>query len=175
MAGFGISSTPPPGASDEALRAEGERRMNEAREHSARIAEQDRLAKLERLEAERQTHDRRPRPSVPAGDGAPYVRGSATSMEAAVRISATVKSDRQLILEALEIAPMTDQEISEALRMDPSTVRPRRGELARDRLIEPHGVGKTRAGRKATIWRIKAKQQSFEMASSAPVRKDVFG
>lgn len=48
----------------------------------------------------------------------------------------------------------TDEEAQQSLRMNPSTQRPRRGELADKGLIRLAGTTrKTRTGRKANVWR----------------------
>ena len=47
----------------------------------------------------------------------------------------------------------TDQEIQDALSMDPSTERPRRVELVDDGLVRPAAaVRPTRSGRAAQVW-----------------------
>lgn len=47
----------------------------------------------------------------------------------------------------------TDQEACDALRMDPSSVRPRRVELIEQGKVSDSGrVRKTRAGREAAVW-----------------------
>lgn len=62
--------------------------------------------------------------------------------------------DRRRVYEAIASAPdgLTDEEIQLHLRMNPSTERPRRGELADAGLIAPIGKRKTRSGRGAAIW-----------------------
>ena len=47
----------------------------------------------------------------------------------------------------------TDEEMQIALSMNPSTQRPRRGELAEDGLVRESGdTRKTRSGRPAVVW-----------------------
>lgn len=48
---------------------------------------------------------------------------------------------------------LTDEEIQEALSMNPDTERPRRVELAADGLVVADGEGVTRSGRRAVRWR----------------------
>jgi transcription initiation factor IIE alpha subunit len=49
--------------------------------------------------------------------------------------------------------PSTDEEISIELGMNPSTVRPRRIELARRGLLAEAGTRRTASGRMATVWK----------------------
>lgn len=49
---------------------------------------------------------------------------------------------------------MTDEEMAEAADMNPSTQRPRRIELHGRGLIVAGGIGRTRAGREATLWEL---------------------
>lgn len=46
----------------------------------------------------------------------------------------------------------TDEEMQNALAMNPSTQRPRRGELLKDGLIRESGLRPTASGRKAVVW-----------------------
>lgn len=83
----------------------------------------------------------------------PYVAGSSTSAAAADRIEPVAGSLRGRVLELIRTAgPITDQQIAERLRMDPSTARPRRVELQRVGLVRQQGTARTRAGREAALW-----------------------
>jgi len=50
----------------------------------------------------------------------------------------------------------TDEEIAGGLAMNPSTVRPRRGELVEEGRVVAAGERKTKSGRRAVVWRVKA-------------------
>jgi predicted ArsR family transcriptional regulator len=50
----------------------------------------------------------------------------------------------------------TDEEIADGLAMNPSTVRPRRGELVDDGRVVAAGSRETRSGRRAVVWRVSA-------------------
>ena len=123
----------------EELTEDGARRMRAAREHS------------ERLKAESQTHDARPRPSVPS-DGTPYVKGSTTSQQAALSVTESVGNLREKVLLAISQRPITDEEGIELTGLNPSTYRPRRVELAKMGVIEGRGVRRTSSGRSAVVW-----------------------
>ena len=85
---------------------------------------------------------------------APSVNGSATSAAAADSLApATLNAMQRRVYELLCRRPSTDEEISGELEMNPSTVRPRRGELARRGLIVEAGTRRTVSGRMAVIWR----------------------
>jgi predicted ArsR family transcriptional regulator len=85
---------------------------------------------------------------------APSVNGSATSAAAADSLTPKTVNAMQLrVYEFLCRTPSTDEEIADELSMNPSTVRPRRGELARRGLIVEAGTRRTASGRMATIWR----------------------
>jgi len=85
---------------------------------------------------------------------APSVNGSATSAAAADSLGpATLNAMQRRVYEFLCRTPSTDEEIADELAMNPSTVRPRRGELARRGLIVEAGTRRTSSGRMATIWR----------------------
>lgn len=63
---------------------------------------------------------------------------------------------RSQVLDALRDGPKTDEEICLATGLRGSTVRPRRLELLRGRLIEDSGeVRPTRSGREAIVWRVR--------------------
>lgn len=86
----------------------------------------------------------------------PYQRHSDTSMAAAVGIepnAMTLLRDVLLALRSWRQEGATDQEIQDALSMDPSTERPRRVELVKRGLVKDSGRTRlTRSGRKATVW-----------------------
>ena len=85
---------------------------------------------------------------------APSVNGSATSAAAADSLApATLNAMQRRVYELLCRRPSTDEEIADELSMNPSTVRPRRGELARRGLIVEAGTRRTSSGRMAVIWR----------------------
>jgi len=88
---------------------------------------------------------------------APSVNGSATSAAAADSLEpATLNAMQQRVYEFICCTPSTDEEIADELAMNPSTVRPRRGELARRGLIVEAGTRRTASGRMATIWKATA-------------------
>ncbi len=89
----------------------------------------------------------------------PAQRHSVTSMEAAEAIKPKVTGLRARVLAYLNYKGSegaTDEEIQDALSMNPSTQRPRRIELVRGGYIEgPEGLTrKTSSGRKAQVWRV---------------------
>jgi len=85
---------------------------------------------------------------------APSVNGSPTSAAAADSLGpATLNALQRRVYEFLCRTPSTDEEIADELAMNPSTVRPRRGELARRGLIVEAGTRRTSSGRMAVIWR----------------------
>jgi predicted ArsR family transcriptional regulator len=69
---------------------------------------------------------------------------------------ATLNALQRRVYEFLCRTPSTDEEITNELEMNPSTVRPRRGELARRGLIVEAGTRRTSSGRMATIWKATA-------------------
>lgn len=84
---------------------------------------------------------------------------SVTSMEAAEAIRPKVNALQQRVLSYLGFRGSlgaTDEEMQDALSMNPSTQRPRRIELLNKGLIEgPEGVvRKTSSGRNAQVWRV---------------------
>ncbi len=86
-------------------------------------------------------------------DGAPYVRGSATSLAAAQAIMPKQHTEEWKVLRCLDAnGPMTDEEIQDELDMNPSTQRPRRIKLVEKGFVRACGIGKTKSGRKATLW-----------------------
>jgi DNA-binding IclR family transcriptional regulator len=62
---------------------------------------------------------------------------------------------RAKVLEEIKRGPKTDEQLIDALEMNPSTLRPRRVELVNLGLIEPDGTALTKSGRKALLWRVK--------------------
>lgn len=85
---------------------------------------------------------------------APSVNGSPTSAAAADSLDAkTLNHMQRRVYDLLCRRPSTDEEIADELDMNPSTVRPRRGELARRGLIVEAGTRRTTSGRMAVIWR----------------------
>jgi len=78
------------------------------------------------------------------------------SMAAAVGIepnAMTLLRDVLLALRSWRQEGATDQEIQDALSMDPSTERPRRVDLVKRGLVKDSGRTRlTRSGRKATVW-----------------------
>jgi transcription initiation factor IIE alpha subunit len=90
-------------------------------------------------------------------DRAPSVNGSATSAAAADSLGpATLNAMQRRVYEFICRTPSTDEEIADELSMNPSTVRPRRGELARRGLIVEAGTRRTSSGRMAVIWKATA-------------------
>src|SRR5512139_742320 len=87
---------------------------------------------------------------------APFVRGSVTSLEAGESIVPRISVLQSAILNYLKrrgALGATDEEIQNALAMNPSTERPRRIELAQKGLIvEADATRPTRSGRQATVW-----------------------
>jgi transcription initiation factor IIE alpha subunit len=87
-------------------------------------------------------------------DRAPSVNGSATSAAAADSLGPkTLNAMQRRVYEFLCRTPSTDEEITNELSMNASTVRPRRIELAKRGLIVEAGTRRTLSGRMATIWR----------------------
>jgi hypothetical protein len=86
---------------------------------------------------------------------APSVNGSITSAAAADSLDGkTLNALQRRVLEHIAWRPSTDEEIATELEMNPSTVRPRRIELARRGLIVEDGTRKTASGRMAVVWRM---------------------
>lgn len=86
---------------------------------------------------------------------APYQRHSTTSAAAARQISpaATLRLHVLRYIEQRAALGATDEEIQDALTMNPSTQRPRRIELARLGLVADSGTTRrTKSGRAATVW-----------------------
>ncbi len=103
----------------------------------------------------------KPPPGLPGAPQAPHVAGSDTSREAADALDGTTtEKDRRAILDYLERhGPATDEQIADALGMNPNSQRPRRLELKDQGLIYEYGRAVTASGRKAKTWRIKIQEQ----------------
>jgi hypothetical protein len=86
-------------------------------------------------------------------DVPPYVGGSRTSIDASLSMHGKTAGIRQKVYELLLLrGPMTDEAIAVTLKLNPSTARPRRIELTEDGIVAKVGEGKTRSGRKASLW-----------------------
>ena len=86
---------------------------------------------------------------------APAQPHSPTSRAAAESLApATLNAMQRRVYEFLAWRPngATDEEIAHELEMNPSTVRPRRIELARRGLIVEAGSRRTTSGRMAVVW-----------------------
>jgi len=84
-----------------------------------------------------------------------YVRGSETSLEAALAIEPTTGTLRWRVLHELRKYPngLTDHQMQELIPMNPSTQRPRRVELVRANLVKKSGYTRiTPSGRQADVW-----------------------
>ena len=91
--------------------------------------------------------------------GNPYLPAqmhSAPSIAAAEAALPTVGTQRWHVLELLRAFPsfgMTDEEMQNAMGMNPSTQRPRRVELVNAGLVRDSGERRrTASGRQATVW-----------------------
>ncbi len=94
-------------------------------------------------------------PQRPRVEAPPFIHGSETSRQAAVAIRPAAGTLRARVLAAIEAASdgLTDEEGCEATGMNPSTWRPRRGELLVGGFIRDTGrTRKSASGREATIW-----------------------
>lgn len=87
-------------------------------------------------------------------DPPPYQAHSVTSREAAESITEAAPTMRQRVLDAIRrFGPISDELLASELDMNPSTVRPRRIELAKAGLIAQHPEkGTTASGRRASLW-----------------------
>ena len=88
-----------------------------------------------------------------------FQKHSATSLEAAhkARESGLAERGRELVWAALSGAGgagLTDEQIAQVTRLNPSTARPRRIELLRAGRIIDSGTRPTASGRKAVVWMI---------------------
>jgi predicted ArsR family transcriptional regulator len=80
---------------------------------------------------------------------------SATSRDAALSILGSAAQSRLRVYNWLrqQHEGATDEEIAEALSMNPSSARPRRVELVAAGIVEDSGFRRrTHSGRKATVW-----------------------
>lgn len=78
---------------------------------------------------------------------------SATSEAALKSIRHCAPQQRRKILEALSKGPLHDEELCGVTGLNPSSLRPRRGELIKSGDIQPAGATRpTRSGRKAKLW-----------------------
>lgn len=84
----------------------------------------------------------------------PHQKHSVTSREAAELIEPSTGTKRAQVLRYIhESGGATDQEIQDALRMDPSTQRPRRRELELQGSVVDSGNKRlTRSKRRAVVW-----------------------
>jgi DNA-binding IclR family transcriptional regulator len=90
---------------------------------------------------------------------APYQRHSDTSRDAALSVLSSAAQSRLRVFNFLKQCPegCTDEEIAEALSMNPSSARPRRVELVAAGIVEDSGFRRrTKSGRKATVWSARA-------------------
>ena len=90
----------------------------------------------------------------PLFPAAPAVRSSPTSLAAAQSLTPeTLNALQRRVYEFLLAteAGSTDEEMQRALRMNPSTQRPRRIELTRQRLVVEAGTRMTARGRSAVV------------------------
>lgn len=89
---------------------------------------------------------------------APAQQHSVTSRAAADSLDGKVLNALQRrVLDFIAWRPngATDEEIASELEMNPSTVRPRRIELARRGMIVEGGSRRTTSGRMATVWKVR--------------------
>lgn len=86
----------------------------------------------------------------------PHQKHSDTSREAAEEIRPSASSLRERVFKYIDGAGLdgaTDQQIQKALGMDPSTERPRRIELVRERRVFDSGRSRQPdSGRNAVVW-----------------------
>jgi len=86
----------------------------------------------------------------------PFAKKSATSKEAARRISGHAARQRSLVYDYLMKHPdgLTDEEMQDGIPIAPSSQRPRRIELVRMGLVRDSGIQRlTKSDRFATVWR----------------------
>lgn len=89
-------------------------------------------------------------------------RATEHSQAAGESIRPSAGTLRALVLTHVMVCgPCTDEEIAEALSMNPSTARPRRLELQRQGLIRECGEKPTRSGRLASLWEAVPVAQDF--------------
>ena len=83
---------------------------------------------------------------------APVQSHSATSIAAGESMRGKTATLREQVLQALTMRPMTDEQLSDHLNLNPSTCRPRRIELVQRQLVKSVGVVKSRSGRSMNVW-----------------------
>lgn len=105
----------------------------------------------------------------------PYQRHSDTSRAAAQAIKPCTGAMRQAVYDYLvQHGPSTDEEMQEGIPMPPSTQRPRRCELVAQGLVEDSRERrKTRAGKKAVVWRIRVKPEVRAVPAAPEPAEDV--
>jgi hypothetical protein len=111
-----------------------------------------------------------------AGNRAGKVRSDAreTSRQAAALLlnpgSARVRILEALLAHRTGGGGLTDLELQEALKLDPSTERPRRGELVDAGLVQEARITRVHNGRKWTVWRIteRGQQALITLAGDKP-------
>jgi hypothetical protein len=111
-----------------------------------------------------------------AGDRAGKARADASdTSRAAARLLLRSGTTRVRILEALWACRatsegMTDLELQRELKLDPSTERPRRGELVDAGMVQETGKTRVHNGRKWTVWRVSelGRQALITLAGDAP-------
>jgi hypothetical protein len=86
-------------------------------------------------------------------DGKVRSDAPATSRAAARQVLRS-GTNRFRVLETLAWLPATDHELQHKLGMDPSTERPRRGELVDEGFVVESGRTKRHKGRDWTVWRV---------------------
>jgi hypothetical protein len=87
-------------------------------------------------------------------DVPPYQAHSRESRQAAESMSGKTSTLRDQVLQALRIRPMTDEELSTALALNPSTCRPRRIELVQRGQVKSVGTVKGASGRSMNVWSV---------------------
>lgn len=76
-----------------------------------------------------------------------------TSAAAYASIQPSISETQQKVLDSLKRCSATDHELCASLGLNPSTLRPRRGELLDKGLIRDSGeTRKTGSGRQAIVW-----------------------
>jgi predicted ArsR family transcriptional regulator len=84
---------------------------------------------------------------------------AATRAEAEAKIAPKRDKLRTEVYECIKThGPVTDEQIAQITKMNPSTARPRRLELEKAGRIEAAGITKTRSGRRAVAWRVSTPQ-----------------
>jgi len=84
-------------------------------------------------------------------DFPPY-QNTATSIAAAQSMVGKTATLRDMVLTALRLQPMTDEQIADSLGLAPNTARPRRIELTKEGKVSQVGETRTKSGRKAILW-----------------------